>query len=171
MLGLSSVFTLSRDAKTVIRFTVHTPRVFQAAAGVLLKDLPFGGPPDLQAEGIRILCGTDRSLTDSSGFRWQSDRDFIGGTAFHRTTQSIEGFPDHTIFENGRTGVFRYDIPVSRRVYEVHLYFAETEPGVLEGMRDTSFTVGEGADAVDVVSDAGGPHKATMKIYPDVRPG
>jgi hypothetical protein len=56
-------------------------------------------------------------------------------------------------------------------VYEVHLLFAETEPGTLEGMRTTTFAIGAGGnDTVDVVSDAGGINTATMKVYPDVRP-
>jgi hypothetical protein len=79
---------------------------------------------------------------------------------------------DPTLYSHGRHGVFHYDIPVPPGVYELHLLFAETQPGVQDGMREVSYTIGAGqTDTVDVASDAGGTNMATMKVYTDVRPG
>ena len=109
---------------------------------------------------------------DAAGFRWNSDRYFAGGAEFHRAAASIFRSPDPALYSSGRQGVFHYDIPVAPGVYEVHLLFAETAPGIQDGMRQTSFIVGAGySDTVDVVADAGGPNVATMKIYPNVHPG
>jgi hypothetical protein len=79
---------------------------------------------------------------------------------------------DPVLYSTGRQGVFHYDIPVSPGTYEVRLLFAETVPGVEDGMRQTSFIIGAGnSDTVDVVADAGGTETATTKVYSNVRPG
>jgi len=171
VMGLSSVLLLSRDAKSAIRIVTRAPRAFESATAAFLTGFSFGGAPDAEIKGIRILCGGQHDFIDSSGFRWQADRYFTGGTAFHRSNQPIRGFPDSSIFANGRQGVFWYEIPVPPGVYEVHLLFAETTPGTREGMRSTIFAIGAGGnETLDVVSDAGGTETATMKVYPDVRP-
>jgi len=128
--------------------------------------------PDSYDKGVRILCGASEDYIDAAGFRWRSDRYFSEGVAFNRPVSAIFRSMDPALYSHGRHGVFHYDIPVPPGVYEIHLLFAETQPGVLDGMREVSYTIGAGqTDTVDVTSDAGGANMATMKVYPDVRPG
>ncbi len=138
---------------------------------ILLRDLPFGGTSDPQEQAIRIGCGAAKNFVDSAGLRWDPDRYFTGGESFHRTA-AIGGTLDPDLFETGRQGIFHYDIPAPPRSYEVHLLFAETDPTILDGMRQISFTIAEGtSDTVDVVADAGGQNTATMKVYSNIHPG
>jgi hypothetical protein len=128
--------------------------------------------PDSYDKGVRILCGAREDYIDAAGFRWRSDRYFSEGAAFSRPVSEILRSMDPALYSHGRHGVFHYDVPVPPGVYELHLLFAETQPGVLDGMREVSYTIGAGqTDTVDVASDAGGANMATMKVYTDVRPG
>lgn len=171
-IGLGSVLLLSNNAKLAIRIVSRKPYPFAAATASFLGGLTYHGAPDMQGDGIRILCGADHDLLDSTGFRWQSDRYFIGGATFYRPNEVIRGFPDQAIFATGRQGIFNYEIPVAPGTYEVHLLFAETEPGVFDGMRPTAFTVGKReTNTIDVVSEAGGINTALMKVYANIRPG
>ena len=128
--------------------------------------------PDSYDKGVRILCGARDDYIDAAGFRWRSDRYFSEGAAFSRPVSAIFRSMDPALYSHGRHGVFHYDIPVPPGVYELHLLFAETQPGVQDGMREVSYTIGAGqTDTVDVASDAGGTNMATMKVYTDIRPG
>jgi hypothetical protein len=128
--------------------------------------------PDSYDKGVRILCGAREDYIDAAGFRWRSDRYFSEGVAFNRPVSAVFRSMDPALYSHGRHGVFHYDIPVRPGVYEIHLLFAETQPGVLDGMREVSYTIGAGqTDTVDVASDAGGTNMATMKVYTDVHPG
>lgn len=170
-IGLASVLTLSHNAKSALRIMTRATYPFTTVSATFLRGLPFGGAPDMEAKAIRILCGADHDFIDSTGFRWQSDRYFTGGSTFYRPNEVIRGFPDPAIFATGRSGVFHYDIPVPSGIYEVHLLFAETEPGVFDGMRPNVFTIGTGeANTVDVISEAGGANTATMRVYANIRP-
>jgi hypothetical protein len=128
--------------------------------------------PDSYDKGVRILCGAREDYIDAAGFRWRSDRYFSDGVAFSRPANPISRSVDPSLYSHGRHGVFHYDIPVPPGAYELHLLFAETQPGVLDGMREVSYTIGAGqTDTVDVASEAGGANMATMKVYTDVHPG
>jgi Malectin domain len=120
---------------------------------------------------IRILAG-DRAgkYTDHSDQVWLPDHYFTGGTSFSHPDHAILRTLDPSIYTAGREGDFRYDIPVSPGLYEVHLFFAETE-GAKANDRWTCFAFNQGArQCVDVDEDAGGLDTATEKIYRDIRP-
>jgi hypothetical protein len=148
------------------------PRPAKAVAAVFLQTLNLGSQPDSLLEGIRIHCGSSNDYVDSAGLIWQHDAYFTGGTAFARPMDAIARTADPSLYVSGRQGVFQYDIPVPHGVYEVHLLFAETQPGIEDGMRQVSYTVGLGqADTIDIVSDAGGVRAATEHVYANVSPG
>ena len=143
-----------------------------AVAPEIVSHLSSTFVPDSYVKGVRILCGAREDYIDVAGFRWRSDRYFSEGAAFSRPVSAILRSTDPALYSHGRHGVFHYDIPVPPGVYELHLLFAETQPGVLDGMREVSYTIGAGqTDTVDVASEAGGANMATMKVYTDVRPG
>lgn len=153
-------------------FIQKMPTPARILPATVLKDLKLGSSPDTLLDGIRIRCGSSADYIDSAGLRWQGDRDFTGGTPYARPVQSIQRSTDPALYSYGRQGVFQYDIPVGSGSYEVHLLFAETQPGVEDGVREVSYTVGLGqADSIDVVSDASGPRAATERVYANVRPG
>ena len=132
---------------------------------------------------VRILCGrSSGTFTDTSGNTWLPDQDYTGGEAFFRPVAAIARTLDPQIYFTGRQGAFQYSIPVPAGLYEVHLLFAETKPGVADSMRTVSYTIAgmrqpgqrdpvAVAQALDVVTDAGSPATATEKIYPHIAPG
>ena len=119
---------------------------------------------------------------------------------FDRVSQPLETFPPQGIFNcvgfvkknfsklthsftpasrflaTARTGKFRYDIPVREGIYEIHLYFAETEYGTAkaQGGGDASrlFRLSiNGSPEVnlfDIHAQAGGPDKLFIKVFKDV---
>ena len=149
--------------------------------------IPGWQPPETvpvsRRKPIRILCGHRAgTYTDSAGNTWLPDQYYDGGEVFTRPVPAIAHTVDPQIYAAGRQDQFQYDIPVPAGEYEVHLLFAETQPGILEDMRDDSFTiagvrepgktgVATVAQKLDVVTDAGSPDTATEKIYPHVVPG
>ena len=149
-----------------------SPKQGNVTVPEIVRRLGFNFIPDSYAKGIRILCGASEDYVDHAGFRWHADRYFSDGVAFNRPVSAIFRSTDPALYSHGRHGVFHYDVPVPPGVYELHLLFAETQPGVLDGMREVSYTIGAGqTDTVDVASEAGGPEMATMKVYTDIRPG
>ncbi len=169
-LGAGCVLLFLRPSSASIRIMTTLPHPAHAVTSEVLRHFPFGGAPDTLDKGIRIRCGSDQDYVDTAGFRWMSDRDFSGGKAFHRENASVVRSEDPALYENGREGSFTYEIPVDPGVYEVHLLFAETKPGMMDGSRSTSLNVGATGDTIDVASDAGGAGIATMKIYPNIQP-
>ena len=177
--GLLLVFTvlaglalaaIHRTPRLVVLESVPEPA--QAVTAAILRNLDLGSQSDSLLKGIRIRCGSENDYVDSAGLHWLGDRDFTGGTAFARPVNAILRSADPALYSYGRQGVFRYDIPVAPGTYEVHLLFAETQPGIEDGMREESYTVGLGqADMIDVPSDAGGANAATERVYTGVRPG
>ncbi len=148
------------------------PKPAKVVTATILQNLKLGSAPDTLLQGIRIRCGSSSDYVDSAGLRWQGDRDFTGGSSFARPVPAILRSTDPALYSYGRQGVFQYDIPVGSGTYEVHLLFAETQPGMEDGMRQISYTVGLGqADSIDIASDAGGANTATERVYADVRPG
>jgi hypothetical protein len=124
-----------------------------------------------QSDEIRIAAGDRKhDYVDALGRTWQSDRYFSGGATFHRAAAQIQRTRDPELFQNGREGQFVYDIPLHPGVWELHLYFAETDV-INEAMRGISIAInGLPVSDLDIVSDAGGANIATAKIYKDVSP-
>jgi hypothetical protein len=135
----------------------------------------------LDQPGIRILAGSprSRSYTDMDGNRWEGDRFFTGGASTGIPRPSILRTRDPLLFETRREGKFRYDIPLEPGLYELHLYFAETEfgPGNAKGGGETAriFNIAINGKplmwAYDVIADAGGANVANTRIIKDVGPG
>lgn len=140
---------------------------------------PAGSAPvAAPSDAIRILCGYDGPPhIDRLGEVWGTDKYFHGGgswpPAHHRF---IRGASDPFLFENMRIGVFSYDIPVPPGVYELHLYFIETDYGedLGGGENNRTFIIRlNGAElfhSFDPVSDAGGPWIADERVFKDVQP-
>lgn len=149
--------------------------------------IPSWQPPERMeniGEGsVRILCGLrSGNYLDPAGRTWIPDQYFSGGHTFQRPVTTIDRSTEPKLYSSGREGTFQYDIPVRPGEYEVHLFFAETQPGILDGMREVSYTIAGVTDdhggaatthayTIDVVTDAGGPNTATEKIYTHLHPG
>jgi len=172
LLGAGIVSFVPRRIRPAIPVHEYSAVLSSVMAPDVIRSLWSGSIPDSYAKGIRILCGANEDYVDHAGFRWRADRYFSDGAAFSRPVSAIFRSSDPTLYGHGRHGVFHYDVPVPPGVYELHLLFAETQPSVLDGMREVSYTIGAGqTDTVDVASEAGGPNMATMRVYTDVRPG
>lgn len=141
-------------------------------------------PPAIAAAGadnpVRIIAGYDRTYIDHRGHTWQPDRYFDGGgqpkTPFR---QFIARTSDPLLYQNGRIGAAGYNIPLKPGTYELKLHFVEPVygPGLETGGGENSrvFDVlvnGKLAiDGLDIVSDAGGPLIADIRVFKDIQPG
>jgi hypothetical protein len=146
----------------------------KSAAGTP-AELPFGPPP---GDEVRILAGATRSFVDHAGKLWSADTWVTGGSA-------VKGPPQHTwrtldpeFYRTSRQGVFRYDIPLKKGVYELRLHFAETTFGP-----ESTGTGGEGnrimnvrangisiLSGFDIAADAGASRTADIKVFPNIEP-
>jgi hypothetical protein len=134
------------------------------------------GPPTGQE--VRILAGAKRSFVDHAGKLWSADTGYTGGTSVRVTVQNIWRTQDPDFYRTSRQGEFRYDIPLSKGIYELRLHFAETTFGP-----ESTGTGGEGSrimtvrangrtllEHFDVVTDAGASRTADVKVFPDIAP-
>lgn len=150
------------------------------AAPVSAMPVPAALRPAAAVEGaIRIMAGSPaKEYTDASGAVWGADRYFNGGAAHTTPLRPIARTKDATIFLKSREGDFRYDVPLKPGVYEMRLFFAETNygEGNVDGGGETSrlFDVAvNGRTALeyfDVISDAAGPNTADVRVFKDVEP-
>ena len=127
---------------------------------------------------IRILAGASRSLVDHAGKLWSADAYFTGGTVVKSAVAHVSRTQEQAFYRASRQGNFRYDIPLKKGVYELHLHLAETVYG-----SDSSDAGGEGSrimdvrangkvllSAFDLVADAGGSGTADVKVFPGIEP-
>ncbi len=134
------------------------------------------GPPG--GEEIRILAGSGRSFVDHADKMWSADEGFTGGTAVKSSVERIARTLNPGFYRTSRQGQFRYDIPLRKGVYELHLHFAETVFGP-----ESSGTGGEGSRIMnvrvngtpllsdfDVVADAGASSTADVKVFTGIEP-
>lgn len=139
------------------------------------SEIPFGPPA---GQEVRILAGASRSFVDHAGRLWSADGGFTGGVAVKSAAEHIWRTQEQGFYRTSRQGSFRYDIPLTRGVYELRLHFAETVFGP-----ESSGTGGEGSRIMsvrangrtllagfDVVADAGGSRIADVKVFPDASP-
>lgn len=132
-------------------------------------------PPEL-----RMLAGYHGPpFTDRQGHTWMPDAYFTGG---HSRTLSpdrrIEGLLDPNLLKTQRSGTFRYDIPLGKGTYELHLYFAETEygPGNPLGGGDASRTLDLSINGVqrfhdfDPLAESGSPNRLHVRVFKDISP-
>lgn len=143
-----------------------TTEIWKAVAGVVVP-----------AE-FRMLPGYKGvPFSDSQGRDWNPDAFYKGG---HSVTlpaqQTIEGLPVSNFLRSARLGGFTYDIPVREGVYEIHLYFAETEYGYGnpkgggDGSRLFSIRINgkQQTNPLDVHAEAGGPNRLFVLVAKDV---
>ena len=134
------------------------------------------GPP--AGEEVRILAGSGRSFVDHTDKMWSADEGFTGGTAVKSSIEHIARTLDPGFYRTSRQGQFRYDIPLHKGIYELHLHFAETVYGP-----ESSGTGGEGSRIMnvrangtpllsdfDVVTDAGASSTADVKVFTGIEP-
>jgi hypothetical protein len=137
------------------------------------------GPAAATDGSIRIAIGlTGPKYVDSSGHIWSGDIYATGGNTFDRSERPIYRTLDQAMYQRGREGDFRYDIPARTGVYELRLHFAETQFGQTplegaEGMRrfDVSLNGRTILDDFDIARDAAASSTAAVKIWKDVEPG
>lgn len=128
---------------------------------------------------LRIIAGATGTHLDRSGRSWGPDRFFSGGIPAFRPSERILRTLDPDIYRHARVGQFRYDIPLTKGTYELHLHFAET--GLADSISAESS--GEGQRlfhvlangkpillAFDVVADAAGANTADERVFRDVTP-
>jgi hypothetical protein len=150
--------------------------VVPARSGEEIASVP--APPAPRDE-IRILSGySKQNFIDRRGKTWGSDRYFKGGQPFTAETQPITRSLDSTMYRQSRAGEFTYDIPLKKGVYELRLYFAETQFG------PTTFAEGGESSRIfavdmngrplledfDIYASAGGSNVAYERVFKDVTP-
>jgi hypothetical protein len=174
-LAAAAAIVIAVIAVTVVAFRISAGR--QREAPPRLAPPPVAAAPD---NAIRIIAGYDRKYIDHRGHTWLPDRYFAGGGQpkapflqfFARTS-------DPLLYQNGRIGLAGYNIPLKPGTYEMKLHFVEPiyGPGLETGGGENSrvFDIlvnGKLAiDGFDVVSDAGGPLIADIRVFKDIQPG
>jgi len=149
--------------------------IAHAESAALTPVLPAASSSDVH----RISCGRTRPWTDRLGQMWSADADFQGGQRYEIQPRSyIAGTLEPHLFESARTGTFSYRIPLPRRTYELRLYFIEpvfspeADPG---GEANRIFNIDVNGERVldhfDIISDAGGPWIADVRVFKDIVPG
>jgi hypothetical protein len=136
-------------------------------------DAPPAGSP-----AVRLACGQTQPHLDRLGRQWLADQYFEGGTPVEQTKRFIARAFDPRLFESARSGDFTYHIPLAPGVYELHLYFVETVygPGAPGGGGEISricdiFANGRPIlPGFDIVSDAGDPFVADVRVIKNVSP-
>ncbi len=129
---------------------------------------------------FRMLAGYHGpAFTDGNGHTWNPDSYYTGGqSAPIPTDRFIEGQPGGHLLKAERSGSFRYDIPLRQGIYELHLYFAETEygggnpRGGGDGTRMFRISV-NGTDrmgVLDPLAEAGGPNRLHGRVMKDISP-
>lgn len=167
----------------VLAFAAAAAAIFRSEAGrqpaapITPPSPPVAAGPD---NAVRIIAGYDRKYIDHHGHTWLPDRFFDGGgqpkTPFR---QFIARTSDPLLYQNGRIGASGYNIPLKQPgTYEMKLHFVEPVygPGLETGGGENSrvFDVlvnGRLAiDGLDIVSDAGGPLIADVRVFKDIQP-
>jgi hypothetical protein len=174
---------LAAAAMLVIVATVATVAVLRNPSGHP-PEAPFhlvppsvGAAPD---NAIRIIAGYDRKYIDHHGHTWLPDNYFENGgrpaapfrTFFARTS-------DPLLYQNGRVGLTAYHIPLKPGNYELKLHFVEpiygpgleTSGGENSRVFDVLVNGKTLIDSLDIVSDAGGPLIADVRVFKDIHPG
>jgi hypothetical protein len=129
---------------------------------------------------VRFLAGYHGApFTDAQGHGWTADEYFTGGQSSPiPRNRVIGGQPDPNLLKAQRSGKFRYDIPLGKGTYELHLFFAETEygPGNPLGGGESSrvFQVSiNGVPALksfDALAEAGAPNRLDERVLKDISP-
>jgi hypothetical protein len=136
---------------------------------------PASGPVPME---FRMLAGYHGPpVTDADGKIWNRDAYYKGGVSSSiPENRYIDGQPEPHFIRSQRSGTFEYVIPLRQGVYELHLYFAETEYGGGnprgEGIRPFNVSINGTArvESVDPLAEAGAPNRMHARIFKDVGP-
>ena len=130
---------------------------------------------------LRIIAGYDRAnYIDRDGHVWQADSFYEGGGPWAGPLrQFIARTSDPALYQGGRYGVYAYNIPLKPGNYELKLHFLERVygPGLETGGGENSRVMDVTANGqmllkdFDIVSDAGGPEIADVRVFKDIQPG
>ncbi len=132
-----------------------------------------------EERAFRILAGSSKEVyVDRLGESWGPDRYYVGGRVFVEPNVLIARAPDSALFKTARVGEFSYKIPLKPGIYELHLYFTETDygPGTQWGGGEVSrlFHVDMNGKRLftdfDIFSDAGGNNIADERVIEAVSP-
>ncbi len=143
-----------------------------AAISNVRQSAPSNAAPYVQVP-LRILAGySGKPQIDAAGNVWQPDQNFHFGGTWNRSDSAVARTSDPMLFKHWRNGDFSYDISLRPGVYELHLYFAATEP---DSSGPFTFSVSlNGKDilpGLDVNVDAQGSNIADERIFRDIAPG
>jgi hypothetical protein len=171
-------------AMGLIAVAALTVAAFRIAAHRQIEVPPRLAPPPLATtqpdNAVRIVAGYDRKYIDHHGHIWLADRYFeSGGQPKTPFRQFIARTSDPILYQNGRIGLTAYNIPLKPGTYELRLHFVEPVygPGLETGGGENSraFDVHLNGnlliDGLDIVSDAGGPLIADVRVFKDIHPG
>ncbi len=115
-------------------------------------------------------------FVDRQGRTWQPDAYYTGGQSHLIPPRFFEGVPDPAFVRSFRDGTFQYDIPLHPGVYEVHLYFVETQfggnPRETDSGRLFQVLLNDRMilDLFDVLSEAGAQNRLHERVLKDVVP-
>jgi hypothetical protein len=160
----------AKDGKIHLAFEQLSSKAFVNAVEVLSSEPGRVRP-------VRIVAAKS-SVVDSDGSVWVADEHAVGGVLVERH-DSIQDARLKMLFEGEHYGNFSYRIPMPPGHYRVKLYFAETffgsklpYAGGAVGAR--LFSVFCNGVALlrdfDVAKDAGGPNRATVKMFENIEP-
>jgi hypothetical protein len=130
------------------------------------------------SSSVRLACGQLEPHIDRLGRPWLADQYFAGGTAVDQPRRFLARAFDPRLFDSVRAGDFSYHIPLAPGAYELHLYFVETAygPGAPGGGGEISRVFDVFANdrpiltTFDIISDAGGPLIADVRVFKDISP-
>jgi hypothetical protein len=132
-------------------------------------------------DAIRIIAGYDRPrYMDHDGHTWLEDHFFEGGGhALAPLRPFVARTSDPPLYQSGRLGLYAYNIPLKPGSYELKLHFIERDygPGLETGGGENSRVMDITANGqmllqdFDIVSDAGGPQIADVRVFKDIQPG
>lgn len=145
----------------------------------LSNEVWSGSSTPVPAE-FRMLAGYHGPpIIDIQGHTWVADAYYTGGHSRRIPRgKAIECAPDPNLLRTERSGRFSYAIPLGSGVYELHLYFAETEygPGNPLGGGESSRVIQvsiNGAPAfrsLDALAEAGAPNRLDERVLKDISP-
>jgi hypothetical protein len=174
--GAAVVVLIAAAVWLTARHRQPAPPVIQTRPPAQTVAEPLVGPPP--GDEVRILAGSTRSYADHADKLWSADEWFRGGAAVRNEARFIARTLDPSFYRASREGQFSYDIPLKRGVYELHLFFAETEYGPentgVGGEGSRLMTVRENGQPLlthfDVMADAGGERIADDRVFPGLSP-
>ena len=135
-------------------------------------------PGEIVPAEFRMLAGYHgRTFNDAQGRDWHADAYYSGGHSIMLPKNTvIQGLPTSEFVKSERTGRFHYDIPVREGLYEIHLYFVETEYGIGnpksggDSSRLFRLTINgiTKINIFDIHAEAGGPNRLFVRVFKDI---